>query len=176
VVAGASHPLQEDAQGAGASQLDHHVHRADVDAQLERGGGHHRPELAGLELLLGGEPQLAGHASVVGADQARADALSEVVRHALGELSGVGEDERGAVLGHQLHQAVIDLAPHLVGGDCGQLVLRDLDGEIPAPQVTDLDHLAVLAAGPGEKRGEVRQRTDGGGEADELRPRAGELL
>ncbi len=174
VVASTAHPLEEDAHGPRARQLDDDVHASNVDAQLERGGGHHRPELAGLQLLLGGEPQLPGHASVVGRDEARAQPEAQVMGHALSKLPGVGENEGGAVLGDELHEPVVDLPPHLMGGDRAELLLRRLDGELPLAQVAHLHHRAVLCPGAGEEGGEVRQRPDGGGQANELRPGTGE--
>ncbi len=43
-VPGATDPLQERRDRARRADLDHQVHVADVDAELERGGGHERPQ------------------------------------------------------------------------------------------------------------------------------------
>ena len=71
---------------------------ADVDAELERGGGDERLHLAGLEAALEGEAALLREAAVVGADVLFADALGEGEGDALGEAAGVHEDEGRAVL------------------------------------------------------------------------------
>ena len=102
------------------------------------------------------------------------EARAEVVCHALGELAGVGEDERRAVLADQLDQPVVDLAPHLVGGDGRERVLRRLERQLPLAEVPDLHHGAGLTAG--EEGGEVLQRLLRGGESDELRAAADQRL
>ena len=45
-VAGAAHALEEGGDRARGADLDDEVHVADVDPQLERGGGHERPQAA----------------------------------------------------------------------------------------------------------------------------------
>ena len=99
--------------------------------------------------------------------------VSEVVRHALGELAGVGEDERRAVLGRELHQAVVDLPPHLVGGD-GAAARPPASRRVSChgrrwPTCTTR---ARRRARAGEERGEALERLLRGGQADELRARA----
>ena len=59
-VVGAADALQEHRDAARRAELAHQLDVADVDAELERGGGHHDLELAGLEALLGVEAGFLG--------------------------------------------------------------------------------------------------------------------
>ncbi len=163
----APHPLQEERDAPRAPKLHHQVHGADVDSQFERGGGHHRPQLAPLELLLGRESQLPCHAPVVCRDCTRAESRPEVMGHALGQLPGVGEDERRPVLGGELHQPVVDLSPHLVGRDRAQRVLGRLERQLPLAKVSHLDHCASLRSS-GEEGGEGLHRLLRGRQPDQL--------
>ena len=52
VVVGPADPLQEGADGPGRPDLAHQFDRADVDAELERGRGHQRTQVAGAEARL----------------------------------------------------------------------------------------------------------------------------
>src|SRR6185437_16230752 len=76
-MAGAADALQEGRDRARRTDLADEVDVADVDAELERGGRHQRPEFAPLEPLLGGEPQLLGHAAVMRGDGRFAKTLGE---------------------------------------------------------------------------------------------------
>ena len=67
-VAGAADPLQEARDRARRAELADEIDVADVDAELERGGGDQRLQLAGLQPLLGIEPLLLGEAAVVRGD------------------------------------------------------------------------------------------------------------
>ena len=62
-VVGAADALQEYRDAARRAELAHQLDVADVDAELERGGGHHDLELAGLEALLGVEAGFLARAS-----------------------------------------------------------------------------------------------------------------
>ena len=97
-VVGAAHALQEHRDAARRAELAHQLHVADVDAELERGGGHHDLELAGLEALLGVEARFLREAAVVGGDVLFAEAFGQVPRHALDHAARVGEHQRGVVL------------------------------------------------------------------------------
>ena len=66
LVVGPPHPLEEGADGPRRADLAHQLHRADVDAQLERGGGHQGPQVAGPEPLLDDPPAGRRQAAVVG--------------------------------------------------------------------------------------------------------------
>ena len=56
----------------GRLHLDHEVHRAHVDAELERRGGHEAGQLARLQQVLHDQPLLARERAVVGASDAAA--------------------------------------------------------------------------------------------------------
>ena len=81
------------------ADLADEVDGADVDAELERGGGDDGAHLAGLEALLDAEAAVLREAAVVRGDVLFAEALREVVGDALGHAARVDEDERRAVLG-----------------------------------------------------------------------------
>ena len=66
LVVGPAHPLEEGADGPGRADLADQLDRADVDAQLERGGGHQGPEVAGPQPLLDDAPAGRRQAAVVG--------------------------------------------------------------------------------------------------------------
>ena len=117
-----------------------------------------------FQAALGFEAQLAREAAVVRQDGVFAEALREMMRHALGQAARVDEDKRGAVLADELGDAVVDLAPHFVGGDGAELVARDFDGQFHRAAVADVDDRGVVA----QERGDILDGLDGGGEADAL--------
>ncbi len=63
---------------------------------------------------------------MMGSDVVFAEALSQMVRHALRQAARIDEDQRGAVLLDQLDEAVVNLVPHFVGGDRAKLAARAL--------------------------------------------------
>ena len=66
-VAGAPHPLQAPCHAFGRLELYDQVHRADVDAQLQRGGTDKGRQPALLERLFQAKARVAADAAVVGA-------------------------------------------------------------------------------------------------------------
>jgi len=174
-VAGAAGPLQGHVQGARAAQLGHEVDGADVDAELEGGGGHDGPERPGLEAVLGVEPAGPRQAAVVGRHEPLPEPLPEGVGGPLGELAGVHEDERGPGLPRERGEPVVGLGPLLLRGDRRELVPRDLHAEVERPPATHLHHGAVGAAAPHpsgahQEAGHLLHRGHRGGEPDALRP------
>ena len=113
-------PLQAARDAGRALDLDHEVHGAHVDAQLERGRGDQGGKPAGLELLLDLEALLAGDAAVVGPDQLLAGQLVEALGEALAESTAVGEDDRAGVAADQLQDPRVDGRP-----DAGPQVRAD---------------------------------------------------
>ena len=75
-VAGAADALEEGRDAAGRADLADEVDAADVDAELEGGGGDEGLQLAGLEALLDAQTALAREAAVVAADVLLAEALA----------------------------------------------------------------------------------------------------
>ena len=90
-VAGTPGPLQEGRDGAGGAELADQIDIPDVDPELQRGGGHQRLEIAGLEALLGREPALARQAAVVRGDVLLPERLGERPRDPLRHAAGVDE-------------------------------------------------------------------------------------
>ena len=76
---------------------------------------------------LGVEALLLRQAAVVRGDGVVAEPVAEVARDALGHAARVDEDQRRAVLGDQLREAVVVLLPHLVRHHRLERRARDLD-------------------------------------------------
>ena len=82
---------------------------------------------------------LLREAAVVGGHHVVAQALAELVGEPLGQPPGVDEHERGAVLGHELGDAVEHVA-HLLGRrDRLELAVGQLEGEVEVALVADVD-------------------------------------
>ena len=84
------------------------------------------------------EAQFARQAAVMRGDVVFANPLAQLMRDPLRQPPGVDEDQRGAMLLDQFHQAVVNLVPHLVGGDRAQLAGRDFHREIELALVSDI--------------------------------------
>ena len=110
-VTGASDALHAAGHRRRGLDLGHQIYRAHVDAQLERGGCHQRPEAPGLERLLDLAPLRARQGAVVRPDQRLAGELVQRRRQPLGDAPAVDEDERGAVLADQVQQPRMDGGP-----------------------------------------------------------------
>ena len=113
-MAGTADALQEGRDRARRTDLADEIDVADVDAELERGGRHQGLEFAALEPLLGGEPQLLGHAAVMGGDGLFAEPVGQLARDAFGHAPRVDEHQRRAVLRDELGQAGVDFPPHVL--------------------------------------------------------------
>ncbi len=135
LVSGPAHPLQRARDAGRRLDLDHQVDRAHVDAELEAAGGHHAGKPSALEVVLDQRSLLLGHRPVVRLRDHRARPvgdpglrhdlrrrlvvgleplardLVEPGREALGEPTGVGEDDRGAVLADQVGDVLLDVGP-----------------------------------------------------------------
>ena len=139
----AADPLQEGGDAAGRADLADQLDRADVDAQLERRRGHQRPQVAGPQAGLDPVPAVLGQAAVVGGDHVVAEALAQLVGQALGQAAGVDEHQRGAVLAHELGDAVEHVAHLLGGGDRLELAVGQLEGQVEVAVVADVDERTV---------------------------------
>ena len=64
-VARSAHALQRGRDALGALDQEHEVHRADVDAELQRARGDERAQLAGLEPFFQQEPSFAREGAVI---------------------------------------------------------------------------------------------------------------
>ena len=169
---GAADALQRHRDGARRADLADQVHRADIDAQFERSGGHHGAQFAVLEALLGVQAQRARQAAVMRQDDVLAQALLQVMRHALGQAARVDEDQRGAILADQVGQAVVDLAPHFVAGHGAQFVARHFHRHFHGAAMAHVDDAGMVA----QECRDFLDGLDGGGKADALRPRESALL
>ena len=138
-MAGAPDPLQEAGDRARRAELADEIDIADIDAQLQRGGGDQRLQRAGLQPLLGGEPLLLRHAAVMGRDRARTQPFGQRMRQPLRHPAGVDEHQRGAVLADQAGEAVIDLRPHLARHHRLERAVGDLDGEVTRALMAGVD-------------------------------------
>ncbi len=187
LVSRAADPLEPAGDRGGALDLDHEVHGAHVDAELEAARGHQGGEAAGFQLLLDLEPLLAGDAAVVGADELLAGELVEPLGEALREAAAVREHDRAAVLADELEDPGVDRGPDaraLLAADdraAGLLVLRqhlaepghvldgddDLDLERLARAGVDDRDLAPLPH-PAEEPGDRLERPLGRAQADAL--------
>ena len=141
------HALDERRDPVRRSDLAHQIHAADVDAELERGRCHEHPQLAALEAGFGVEPRFLRQAPVVRGHRLVAEPLAEVPGQALRHLARVHEDDGGAVLAGELGEAVVVLAPDLVGHDGVELRARNLERQVHRPAVPLVDDGARSAAG-----------------------------
>ena len=98
-VAGAADPLQEGGDRARRAELADQIDVADIDAELERGGGDQRLQLAVLQPLLGVEPLLLRQAAVMRGDVVLAEPFGQLRGSTRSDHAArVDEDQRGAVL------------------------------------------------------------------------------
>ena len=111
VVTGPADALQPAGDRLRALDLDHEVDGAHVDAELERRGGDEARDQARLQQLLDLGPLLAGERAVVGAGDRLVRELVEPQGEPLGEPAVVDEDDRRAVLPHEVEQGRVDRRP-----------------------------------------------------------------
>ena len=97
LVPGAPDALQEGGDRAGRFDLADQVDIADVDAQLQRGGGNQHLQLAVLQALFGVQAQFLGQAAMVRGHGRFAQAVAEVAGDAFGQAPGVDEYQCGAM-------------------------------------------------------------------------------
>ena len=155
-VAGAADALQEARDRTRRAELADEIDVADVDAELERGGGDERLKLAVLQPLLGLESQLLGEAAVMRAHMLGAETVGELARGALGHAPRVDEDERGAMRLDELGEAGVDLLPDLARHHRLERRQRHLDLQIAGAAMAGVDDAAsgrgsALGAGADEE-------------------------
>jgi hypothetical protein len=172
----AAHALDPGGDRARRADEAGQVHRAHVDAQLQRGGGHDDLELASLEALLGLEPPRARQAAVVGGDGLDAQALAQVHGQPLDQAAGVHEHDGGSVRARQRGQAVVDLRPLLVGAHRPQLVLQHLDAQVQVAAAAGVDHRRGEAVAAHQQAAGHLHGAHGGREPDPLQAPAGEVI
>ena len=96
--------------------------------------------------------------------------LGQEVRHALGHLAGVDEDERGAVVPRVLGDAVEDVGHLPAAHHRLELGRGELDGhvEVAGVAAVDDDGSGTLGVDPGQQPCHQVERTLGGRQADAL--------
>ena len=165
-MAGAADPLQRYGNGTGRADLADQIHKADIDAQLERRGSHEHAHFASFQLAFRREAELAREAAVVRRHGFFAQPLGQMMRHALGKPPRIDEHQRGTVLQYEGRDAVVNLAPHFVGGHRAEFAGRHFDGDIHAAAMAGINDHGRRPVVPGE---ELRDRIDRllrGGKAD----------
>ena len=175
-MSGAADALEQRRDQPWRAHLADEIDVADVDAELERGGGDQRLELAVLQPLLGAQPVFLGEAAVVGRDVLGADPLGEMPRRALGEAPVVDEDQRRPVRLDQLGEPVVQLAPDLVRHDRFERRARQLQRQVALAHVAGVHDLGGRAPRADEKARHGFERLDRGGEADAHRRLAAQRI
>ena len=191
VVAGAPDPLQAGGHRLRRLDLEHEVDGAHVDAQLEARGGDQARQLAGLQQVLDHEPLLARERAVVGARDRLLGELVEAQREPLGAAAAVDEDQRAAVLAHELEQLRVDRRPDRLAGrlHAGALERIELDVRVGLDhrldRHVDLEVERLAHAGVHDRAGALRadeeaadllERVLGRAQADPLHVAARRLL
>ena len=191
VVAGAADALQPGGDRLRRLDLEHEVDGAHVDAELEAGGRDQAGQLAGLELVLDQQALLPCQRAMVGTGDRLFSKLVEAQGEPLGAAAVVDEDQRRAVLAHQLEQLGVDrgpdrLAGRLLAGALERVELRAgvagldhrLDGHVDL-EVERLAHPGIdhgaLALGADQEAADLVERVLRRRQADALHVTAGRL-
>ena len=180
--AGAAPHLPQRGDGSRERHADRRVERADVDAELERVGGHHAEQLALEQLALELAPLLGRIAGAVGGDAVGQLAAPAVLqrelreaRHQLDRLARLHEDDRARALRHQVGQQVGRLREHRAAR--GGLLVDDRrvphgDRALGLGRAVAVDDRDVVE--PGQPLGQLARVGDGGrGEQDPRRRAVG---
>ena len=161
----------------GRAYLANQVDRAYIYPQLQRGGGHQRPQLARLEALLRVQTLVSRETAVVGRHLALSQPAREMKGESLRQAPGVDEHQGGALFLDQLAYPVVYLFPGLVGADRRQGGPRELHRQLQVALVSLVDDAAarqprrVEMSRAHEKAGQLLDRALGGGKADTGGPR-----
>ena len=166
-MAGAADPLEPAGDGLRRLHLDDEVDGAHVDPELQRGGGDETRDVAALQQLFDLDPLLARERAVVSARDLVLGQLVQAQREALGETAVVDEDDRGAVLAHELEERRVDRRPDRVAlARLAHVLERNDDAEVELLARAGVDELDRPAAG--DEAADLLERALGGGEADAL--------
>ena len=181
-VARAADALQQRREGARRAEVADEVDVPDVDAELQRRGGHDDRDRAALQSFFGLQADAPRQAAVVRGDLVLAEPLSELMRDALDQAARVDEDDRRAVRLRVRDDAIVDVGVQLVRGDRAELVTRDFDAEIERALVADVDDGAIRrtvdddALRPDEQARDVLDRLLRRAQPDALQAAAGEAI
>jgi hypothetical protein len=154
-VAGAPGALQKSGDGSRRAELADQIHIADIDAQLQRRGGHQHRQFAALEPLFRVQPQLLGQAAVMRGDGFLAQPVGQMPCRAFGHPPRVDEHQRRAMRLHPRGDLVVHQLPAVVGHHRFQRHRRHDDGQIARAVVAHVDDGAgeVLSLRVGERAG-----------------------
>ena len=156
----AANPLQQPADALRRGNLDHEVHIAPVDAQLQRRRRHHAADLPRRHHGLGAPPEFAVERAVVDRDgQVVLVRVPQHLQHQLGLRARVHEHDGGARLADRLVDRGHGVARHeaAIGDAC---VFGHEDADIGLGRQAGLQHARGRArwAKPGGERGRIGDR------------------
>jgi len=93
-----------------------------------------------------------------------AQPFGEIVSYTLGQPAGIDEHQRGAVCLDQLRHAIVNFAPHLVGGDRPEFIAGHFHRKLHLAAMSDVDNLRAVA----QEGGDVFERFHCGRKTDPL--------
>jgi hypothetical protein len=139
MVVGPPHPLQEGGDAMGRADLAHQLDRPDVDAQLQRRGGHQGPQVACPQAVLDALAALSRQRSVMGGHLVLAQPLAQLMGDPLGQLPGVDEHQGRPVTRDVGGDAVEDLV-ELIAREGGlELAVGQLQGDVESAPMAAVD-------------------------------------
>ena len=148
MVAGTADALQGGGDVAGGADLDDEVNRANVDAHLEGGRGHHGPQVAEFQFPFDLQSDVLVHRAVVSGHEFTQKG-AEPLHKRLGHFPRVREDQRGGVGGDQVRDGFHVGLQGLGHRTVCKAGMRDQDVQVEFSRARDFcDHDAlVFAAG-----------------------------
>jgi len=138
----AAHPLEQHGEISRRADVADRVDVADIDAQLQRRGGHHDGKLTAFQFFFDFETGLARETAVVRADFPLAQALGQLVRHPLHQPARVDEDQRRAMRLDLQHELIVNRVPDILADDWTELLVGNFDAELHLALVADVDDVA----------------------------------
>ena len=159
-----AYALEQGGNRAGRSDLNHQIDSANINAQLERGSGDQRAQLARLQTLFSGQSQLARQAAMVRSDVLVADSLPKVSRSSFSHAPRVYEHQRRLVFANKLGDAIVNFFPHFVRHHGFERRAGNFNRKIEAACVTRVDDVAtrrtiiIKVCGANQKAGDFLNR------------------
>ncbi|CAB4243176.1 conserved protein of unknown function [Methylacidimicrobium sp. AP8] len=164
-------PLEKGSDRPRRAELADKVDLADVDAELQGGGGDENREPPGLQPLLGRKAPFPAQAPVMGGHRRFPEASGQVVGDPLGEAAAVDEDKGCPAGADQIGQAIVDLFPDLGREDRLQRGRGQLDRDLhlsPRSEVDDGAGRRSPLSDPGKEVGQLADRPLGRRKPDAL--------
>src|SRR5581483_6685582 len=122
--------LNRGGDGLGRIELADEIDRAHINSEFKRSGGNDGAELAALELLLGGQPLLAGEASVMSHYGIGADPFLQIERDALGPSAAQREDSGSSMRANQIGDRVVHRVPMLMSRERAKVGAGSFNAQI----------------------------------------------